>query len=82
ADSMLALYRRALALRPRFGDSPLTWLPAPEGVLAFTRAGLTCVVNLAATPAELPDHAHLLLSSGPLDDTGRLPRDTAAWLTG
>jgi alpha-glucosidase len=79
--SMLALYRRAIALRPLFGDGPLTWRPAPEGVLAFTRAeGVTCVVNLAATPADLPDHSQLLMSSGPLDEGGRLPQDTAAWL--
>ncbi|RPE38370.1 alpha-glucosidase [Streptomyces sp. Ag109_O5-1] len=81
AGSMLTLYRRAIALRPVFGHGPLTWLPAPEGVLAFTRAaGVTCVVNLAPAPAELPDHTRLLLTSGPLDDEGRLPQDTAAWL--
>ncbi|MFE2067058.1 glycoside hydrolase family 13 protein [Streptomyces sp. NPDC059467] len=81
AGSMLTLYRRAIALRPVFGHGPLTWLPAPEGVLAFTRAaGVTCVVNLAPAPAELPDHSQLLLTSGPLDDEGRLPQDTAAWL--
>ncbi|MFI9602144.1 glycoside hydrolase family 13 protein [Streptomyces sp. NPDC052043] len=80
-SSMLTLYREAIRLRPAFGDAPLTWLPAPEGVLAFTRAaGTTCVVNLAATPAELPAHTELLLSSGPLDQSGRLPQDTAAWL--
>ncbi|MGW5126985.1 glycoside hydrolase family 13 protein [Streptomyces sp. NPDC004069] len=80
-SSMLTLYREAIRLRPAFGDAPLTWLPAPEGVLAFTRAaGTTCVVNLAATPAELPAHTELLLSSGPLDESGRLPQDTAAWL--
>ena len=80
-DSMLNLYREAIRLRPALGDGPLTWLPAPEGVLAFTRAeGAICVVNLADTPADLPAHARLLLTSGPLDDQGRLPRDTAAWL--
>ncbi|WP_086703628.1 glycoside hydrolase family 13 protein [Streptomyces tricolor] len=80
-DSMLSLYRTAIALRPRFGDGPLTWLPAPDGVLAFSRAdGALCVVNLAATPADLPARSRLLLSSGPLDDAGRLPQDTAAWL--
>ena len=78
---MLALYRAAVRLRPGFGDGPLTWLPAPDGVLAFTRApGTTCVVNLADAPAELPAHSDLLLGSGPLDDRGRLPKDTAAWL--
>lgn len=80
--SMLSLYREALRLRPAFGDGPLTWLPAPEGVLAFSRAEgrLVCVVNLAEAPADLPPHSALLLGSGPLDTQGRLPRDTAAWL--
>ncbi|MFF9768078.1 glycoside hydrolase family 13 protein [Streptomyces sp. NPDC014636] len=79
--SMLTLYREALVRRPEFGDGPLTWLPAPDGVLAFSRAGgALCVVNLSAAPADLPAHSRLLLSSGPLDDAGRLPRDTAAWL--
>ncbi|MBG0851052.1 glycoside hydrolase family 13 protein [Streptomyces spinoverrucosus] len=79
--SMLGLYRHAIRLRPVFGDGPLTWLPAPDGVLAFTRAdGVTCLVNLADTPADLPAHTELLLGSGPLDDQGRLPKDTAVWL--
>ncbi|MFJ4682200.1 alpha-amylase family glycosyl hydrolase [Streptomyces sp. NPDC088789] len=79
--SMLRLYREAIRLRPVFGDGPLTWLPAPEGVLHFTRAdGAHCLVNLAEAPVDLPDHTGLLLTSGPLDLRGRLPRDTAAWL--
>jgi alpha-glucosidase len=79
--SMLTLYRRAIALRPEFGDGPLAWLPAPDGVLAFTRApGTLCVVNLSDTPADLPTHSELLLGSGPLDPDGRLPQDTAVWL--
>jgi alpha-glucosidase len=84
--SMLSLYRAALRTRPEFGDGPLTWLPAPEGVLAFTRPGqegrLLCVANLADAPADLPDHSRLLLGSGPLDPQGRLPKDTAVWLRG
>ncbi|WEO94161.1 glycoside hydrolase family 13 protein [Streptomyces sp. FXJ1.172] len=79
--SMLSLYREAIAIRPVFGDGPLAWLPAPDGVLAFARAeGVMCVVNLASTPAVLPAHSRLLLGSGPLDDAGRLPQDTAVWL--
>ncbi|MGW2717125.1 glycoside hydrolase family 13 protein [Streptomyces sp. NPDC001492] len=78
--SMLALYRRAIELRPVFGDGPLTWEPAPEGVLAFTRAGARCLVNLADTPLDLPVSSPLLLASGPLDAEGRLPKDTAVWL--
>ncbi|MFI6551277.1 glycoside hydrolase family 13 protein [Streptomyces prunicolor] len=80
-DSMLNLYREAIRLRPVFGDGPLTWLPAPDGVLTFSRpGGATCVVNLSEEPVELPPHTRLLLAGGPLDDRGRLPQDTAAWL--
>lgn len=89
-DSMLGLYREALRLRrtePGFGTDGepgiqrLTWLDAAPGVLAFARTdGLLCVVNLAAEPAELPPHSAVLLTSGPLDEAGRLPRDTAVWL--
>ncbi|WP_329124009.1 glycoside hydrolase family 13 protein [Streptomyces sp. NBC_01465] len=82
--SMLSLYRTALRLRhdgEGFGDGPMEWLPAGDGVLAFSRpGGLICVVNLAAEPAELPGHRDVLLTSGPLDDAGRLPQDTAVWL--
>jgi alpha-glucosidase len=38
--SMLALYRRALAIRraePSLGDGPMTWLPSAAGVLSFRR---------------------------------------------
>jgi alpha-glucosidase len=82
--SMLTLYREALRLRrtePGFGDGPLSWLDTAPGVLAFARGdGLLCVVNLAGEPAELPGHRLVLLTSAPLDEAGRLPRDTAAWL--
>ncbi|MGW0140563.1 glycoside hydrolase family 13 protein [Streptomyces calvus] len=79
--SMLSLYRRAIRLRPAFGDGPLTWLPAPDGVLHFARAGgARCLVNLSDIPAALPDPDGILLASGPLDPDGRLPQDTAVWL--
>ncbi|AXH92507.1 glycoside hydrolase family 13 protein [Micromonospora aurantiaca] len=81
--SMLELYRAALALRraePALGDGTLTWLPAPDGVLAFAREpGFTCLVNLGDAAVPLPGHDRLLLASGPLDDD-RLPPDTAVWL--
>lgn len=38
------------------------------------------MVNLAADAAELPGHTAVLLASGPLDEAGRLPQDTAVWL--
>ncbi|MET7396581.1 glycoside hydrolase family 13 protein [Dactylosporangium sp. NPDC005572] len=82
-DSMLSLYRAALALRraePGLGDAPMTWSDSPEDVLAFTRpGGFACIVNLAAHPVALPPHAAVLLASGPLDG-GLLPGDTAVWL--
>ncbi|WP_067817088.1 glycoside hydrolase family 13 protein [Actinomadura kijaniata] len=79
--SMLTLYRTALRLRRELlGDGRLTWLPAEEDVLAFTRdSGLACVVNLGAGPAPLPPHERVLLASGPLEG-GMLPPDTAVWL--
>ncbi|MFF0965347.1 glycoside hydrolase family 13 protein [Streptomyces sp. NPDC003703] len=79
--SVLALYREAIRLRPHFGDAPLTWQDAPDGVLSFRRAeGTACVVNLGADPVAPPAHTRLLLASGPLDDSGRIPQDTAVWL--
>ncbi|MGW6358662.1 glycoside hydrolase family 13 protein [Streptomyces sp. NPDC055092] len=82
--SMLSLYREALRLRRTelgFGDGPMRWLPSPPEVLALARGeGLVCVVNFADPAVALPSHSRLLLASGPLDDEGRLPRDTAVWL--
>ncbi|MEV0602006.1 glycoside hydrolase family 13 protein [Streptomyces sp. NPDC050315] len=81
--SMLTLYRRALRVRrghPALGDGTLTWLDAPEGVLALRREpGFVCVVNLSPEPYTLPEHDAVLLASGPLTD-GLLPPDHAAWL--
>ncbi|WP_405659066.1 glycoside hydrolase family 13 protein [Streptomyces sp. NBC_01166] len=89
--SMLTLYREALRLRrvePGFAAAPgetadgrLNWLPSSPGVLVFMRThGLICVVNLSGSPVPLPDHDETLLTSGPLDPSGLLPADTAAWL--
>jgi alpha-glucosidase len=83
ADSMLELYRTALAIRrseAALGDGPMTWLPADGGVLAFDRgSSVRCVVNTSAQPARLPQHGDLLLASGPLDGE-LLPPDSAVWL--
>ncbi|CAO0828783.1 Glycoside hydrolase family 13 protein OS=Streptomyces microflavus OX=1919 GN=HUT09_00750 PE=4 SV=1 [Streptomyces microflavus] len=82
--SMLALYREALRQRrnlPELHTGQLRWLSEERDVLVFARgATLVCVVNLAEAPAELPDHTGVLLASNPLDDRGRLPKDTAVWL--
>ncbi len=81
--SMLELYRSALAIRraePALGDGEMSWLPSEPGVLAFDRGtSVRCVVNLSSAPCPLPEHAALLLSSGPMDG-GLLPTDCAVWL--
>ena len=81
--SMLELYRAALRIRrehPALGDGSMSWLDAPEGVLAFRREpGFVCVVNLSAEPYELPAHSALLLAGGPLRN-GLLGPDQAVWL--
>ena len=83
ATSMLELYRTALRLRrdhPALGDGTMTWLDAPAGVLAFRREpGFACVVNLSTEAYQLPEHATILLASGPIED-GLLEPDQAAWL--
>jgi alpha-glucosidase len=82
--SMLELYRTALRIRrehPALGDGTLRWLDAPPGVLLFAREpGFLCAVNLSDTPVELPTGTDPVLVSAPLD-AGRLPLDSAAWLT-
>jgi alpha-glucosidase len=82
-DSPLSLVRRALELRkahPGFTGRRLEWFGAPEGCLAFRRAGTTlvCALNSSTVAVPLPP-GDLLLASGPLAG-GQLPPDTAAWL--
>jgi len=85
SGSMLELYRRALRRRrtePALGDGTLRWLDAPAGALVFARdPGFICMVNVSADRLLLPDGMTMLLSSGPLTPGGRLPIDTAAWLS-
>ena len=82
-SSMLALYQKALHLRRASGDlgyGPMSWLPTPDDVLAFTRGtAFVGAVNLSTSSVDLPDHEEIILASGPLAD-GRLPPDTAVWL--
>ncbi len=82
--SMLALYRRALAIRrddPALRGDGLRWLAGPAETLMYERGrGLVCAVNLGAEPVALPPHDEMLLSSGPLTEDGRLPVDTAVWI--
>nr|WP_210408193.1 alpha-amylase family glycosyl hydrolase [Allokutzneria sp. NRRL B-24872] len=79
-DSMLHLYRKALALRP--GDGAMEWIDLGPDVLAFRREdGFCCVVNLGCTPISLPEHESVLLASGPGAVEGEeLAPDAAVWL--
>jgi alpha-glucosidase len=81
-DSVLAFYRRALALRRELqAAEELTWHDSPSGVLHFSRpGGLHVVTNFDAEPIELPA-GEVLLSSGALVD-GKLPAATTAWMAG
>jgi alpha-glucosidase len=89
-DSMLSLYREALALRrsdqalgegtPGRDGKALSWLDSPPDVLLFRRdPGLVCAVNLGDTLWRLPDHKLVLIASQPVVDE-KLPPDAAAWL--
>jgi len=87
--SMLRLYRDALRIRgsePALLDTPMTWQPSQDGVLAFDRGlsfphgtAVRCVANLSPAPVALPPNAEILLASGPLAGA-QLPPDTTAWL--
>ncbi|TCC05406.1 glycoside hydrolase family 13 protein [Kribbella soli] len=81
-DSMLHLYREALALRhrlPALGSDDFRWLPTEPGVLAFTRGdGFACVVNCSPKPVCNPVDGPLLLASNP-EAGEKLPPNSAAW---
>lgn len=88
-DSVLHLYRDALALRrahPALGGGTLTWLDSPEGTLALARtsnegeSGFTALVNVSSSPVSLPEDAEVLLTSGPLTARDEVPADTTVWL--
>ncbi|MCJ1677650.1 glycoside hydrolase family 13 protein [Streptomyces sp. APSN-46.1] len=60
----------------------MRWLPAPEGVLLFSRPGFVCTLNTRATAVELPAPGRPVLSSSPVETDGRtvlLPPDSCTW---
>jgi alpha-glucosidase len=86
--STLAYYRSVLHARrinPALGDGELSWLPMPEGVLAFRRGDeFTCVTNFTDSTVELPAAlrgAQVLLSSSP-SAAGTVAPATTVWLAG
>lgn len=77
--STLSFYRSALDVRRQLDRSRrhVTWLEAPETVLAFERGEVQVWLNCGKQPVPLPE-GEILISSQPVD--GVLPRDTAVWL--
>ncbi|MER6316043.1 glycoside hydrolase family 13 protein [Streptomyces sp. NPDC001581] len=62
--------------------SGMCWLPAPEGVLLFTRPGFACTLNSRPDVVELPAPGRPVLSSSPVETDGRtvrLPPDSCTW---
>jgi alpha-glucosidase len=83
-SSTLSLYRDALRWRRELkgpkDDDVLTWLHRSSDHFAFSRSsGLVCAVNFGAEDIELAP-MRVVLTSGELTASGRLPSDTAAWL--
>jgi alpha-glucosidase len=80
--SMLALYRRALAIRrtdPDLATETFGWLPSGVDVLAFRRGQrFVSITNFGGSEVAAPAGAELLLASQDLRD-GRLPTDTTGW---
>ena len=84
--STLAFYRAALARppeNPALGDGTMTWIDAPDGVLAFRRGDdFACVVNYTDHPVKLPpdlETAQPILVSAE-SPPGTLATAAAAWL--
>jgi alpha-glucosidase len=73
-ESMLALWRRAIAQRP---DGPFRWLDSPPGTLVFRRGESICAVNVDGEPFALPA-GELVVASEAVD--GTLPAGAAAWI--
>jgi alpha-glucosidase len=87
-DSMLSLYRSALALRrtsPALGRGELRWVSSPDeatDLISFDMVGgdrtVRVIVNLSGAAIDLPD-GELLLASEPVV-AGQLPAISAAWI--
>lgn len=92
-DSILNLYRRAIAYRQSLltstADTSLTWFAAndydPATTIAYMRPlddingdKFACIINFGDESVDLPD-GEILLKSGELDGY-RLPKDTCVWM--
>ena len=89
AGSTYETYRTALALRTELGlgSGSLAWVRALPGidatcVLAFVNSGVLVLANLGRHAVAMPDGAHVLHASGPLDVSRGVtfvPCDTTVW---
>ncbi|WP_313675333.1 alpha-amylase family glycosyl hydrolase [Mycolicibacterium sp.] len=80
--STLNFFRESISLRHstfRFDSNDVEWVRLDQHVLAFRSGGVLCVLNTGTTSVPL-DAGRLLATSTPLTG-GRLPGDSAAWLT-
>lgn len=87
AESTLAQFKRALALRRRLVDplpDQLEWRPAPPDVLVYVRAQLTVACNFSQRPVKLPAAGRIVIASDRMARVreGRLvlPPSSAAWV--
>lgn len=86
-SSMLAFYRRALALRRRLAarlPDSYAWSRGPDGLLIYRRGGLLVAANFRSRPAELEVAGRRLIGSDPLvqvrDGRLHLAPNSAAWV--
>jgi alpha-glucosidase len=82
AGSTYEMYRAALDLRRRhgLGRGTLAWERQDDDVLAFRTGEVLVLTNFGPGPVELPPGAETLLTSAPLDETGRVPQDVTVWV--
>ncbi len=86
-DSMLGVFRRAIALRrslsPRLAER-LEWCPSPEGVLAYSRGSLLVACNFRSSPVKVPCTGRVLIATDPLAGVRRgtlsLAPNSAVWV--
>ncbi len=86
-NSMLALYRQAIAMRGALFQASvgLRWHETGQHeLLAFSRGGGTCVVNFGDRPLSLPQgwDLELVQASGADSDRAQVPANSAAWFAG
>ena len=82
AESILTLYRRALALRGEWltADEEFEMIDLGADTLSYRKGSrMTCVVNMGSADLPLPV-GEVILTSAPLKG-GELPPDAAAWIS-